>query len=338
MIDFAQLESVIRRDPGGRGLASYRDVEGRPLLAGQLERTVRGLKQAHARVLIVTGFAIITDDGVRAETDGPPGAIHLAAMLQACGCEVSFAADRYASPLLRAGLSDAGIIAEMIEFPIDSSREVAEERVTSWSQEFVTSERFSAVVSIEHVGPSHTAESVTAEERAEFESLVPPEHRNVCHNMRGVNIDEVTAPLHLIFEPYRNAFVFGPPPPVTIGIIDGGNEIGSGAIPWSTLRSAIAQGPGAITACRIPTKATIISGVSNWGAYALGAAVAASCGQRAAVETWTSEKQRRLIEAIVRDGGAVDGVTKRREATVDGLPLDEYLDVFEDVRRICLAG
>jgi hypothetical protein len=68
----------------------------------------------------------------------------------------------------------------------------------------------------------------------------------------------------------------------------------------------------------------------------LGAAVAVLRGQRDAVERWTAEHQRKLIEAMVEQGGAVDGVTKRREPTVDGLSMPEYLGVFEEIRRIVL--
>jgi hypothetical protein len=48
--------------------------------------------------------------------------------------------------------------------------------------------------------------------------------------------------------------------------------------------------------------------------------------------SWTAADEGRLIETIVRDTGAVDGVTKRNAATVDGLPLDEYLQVLIELR------
>ena len=34
------------------------------------------------------------------------------------------------------------------------------------------------------------------------------------------------------------------------------------------------------------------------------------------------------------EGGAVDGVTGRHEATVDGLPLETYLQVYAGIREI----
>ena len=47
------------------------------------------------------------------------------------------------------------------------------------------------------------------------------------------------------------------------------------------------------------------------------------------------EAVRHLIECLVSEGGAVDGVTRQRQATVDGLSLDEYLQVLREIRRLC---
>src|SRR4051812_7114561 len=114
----SELESVIRRDPGRRGLASYRDAAGRTLLAGHLESAARDLLEHGGRVLIVTGFAIRANDGVRAETDGPPGAIYLAAMLRAAGIAVAIATDGVGAPVVLAGLIAAGLPTNLlIEFP-----------------------------------------------------------------------------------------------------------------------------------------------------------------------------------------------------------------------------
>jgi cytochrome c551/c552 len=314
-LDWQKLEAAIRRDPARRGLASYA-VDGRsPLLPGELQRAARELAESGSLVLIVTGFCVVMPEGVTAETDGPPGAIYLAAMLRAAGIESRIATDRYGAPLVRAGLAAAELASDaLIESGAGS---------------------YSHVVAIERVGPSHTAESIAAQYPgdadmlAEFMRLVPAVDRDVCHNMRGISIDAHTDPLHRLFENTSAT---------TIGIVDGGNEIGCGKIPWDVLCRAVAQGSGAQIACRIATTHTIVAGVSNWGAYALGAAVAALRGNHAAVAAWTAEKQRALIEAMVARGGAVDGLTKRREATIDGLVLDEYLAVFDEIRNLALTS
>ena len=316
-IDWTRLEQVIRRDPGKRGLASYVVDDGRALLTGELQNAAKSLAARGSRVLIVTGFCIVLPDGTTtAETDGPPGAIYLAAMLRAAGIDAVIATDDLGGPLVRAGLAAMQLPRALL---VDAE-----------------SADYSHLIAIERVGPSHTTASIAAmygaesSMTAEFKNLIAEHDRGVCRNMRGVSLDAYTAPLHRLFE---NA----PVTTTTIGIVDGGNEIGCGKIPWDVLRRAVAQGSGAQIACRVETNYSILAGVSNWGGYALGAAVAALRGHRDAVEAWTVDKQRSLIEAMVRDGGAVDGVTKHREATVDGLPLDEYLAVFDEIRRIALG-
>lgn len=340
MLDWPQLDQVIRRDPARRGLASYVDDQRRPLLLDQVKPAARDLAEHGRHVLLVTGFSVTTDVGVTAETDGPPGTIYLAAMLRAAGIDALIATDAYAAPLLRAGLAAARLPSDLLTvFAQTSNNAAARAEVLAWRERRGDgSIPFSHLVAIERVGPSHTAESIASQyglddaRRAQFERLVPPEERDVCHNMRGVSIDGATAPLHVLFEE--------PPPtdrrprPRTIGIVDGGNEIGCGSIPWDVLQRATAQGAGATIACRIKTHHTILAGISNWGAYALGASVAMLCENRDTVKNWTADKQRSVIRAIVEVGCGVDGITKRREPTVDGLPLADYLAVFDEVRRI----
>jgi D-glutamate cyclase len=338
MIDFAQLEATIRRDPGDRGLASFRDGEGRLLCARHLEKSAKDLlrdEKSDRRVLIATGFCILTDDGPAAETDGPPGAIYLVDRLRQARIDVVVATDRYAMPLLRAGFEAAGLTPPLLlEFPVGADRREAEEAAYSFRRQILFERPFTDLIAIERVGPSYDSDRLFGDELEAFLSVVGEEHRGVCHNMRGVSLDRYTAPLHILFEDPPGMFRFGRHPPPSIGIVDGGNEIGCGRIPWSVLRQAIKQGPAERTACCVETDATIVAGVSNWGAYGLAAALAAMTGGRDAVETWTADRLRSVIEAMVREAGAVDGVTKRREATVDGLPLEVELGMLDEIHAI----
>lgn len=344
MFDWDELEAVIRRDPGGRGLASFNDG-GVPLLSGGLRAAALDLAEARGPAVIVTGFAIrkAGHDHWRkpnAETDGPPGSIFLAAMLDRCGITATLATDQVGAPVLKEGLDEVALGDVLLVVAPSIENDAAGRRLlNNWRRSLSAKDVTpSYLIAIERVGPSHTLDSVESASRAEFEQLVPPAERDVCHNMRGVSLDDVTAPFHVLFE--SNEPQDGPMP-TTIGILDGGNEIGSGNIPWNVLRRAIAQGAAskdyaAVLPCRIRTDHAIVAGVSNWGAYALGAAVAVLRGRRDAVENWTAEYQCKLIHAMVEQGGAVDGVTKRREATVDGLAMSDYLGVFEEIRRIVL--
>jgi hypothetical protein len=329
-----ELERIIRRDPGGRGVCSYLDG-GRPLGFGRLRAAAEDLALTAKAVAIVTGFCIVDADPAAAETDGPPGALFLARALDAVGVRVVLVSDAYGLPLLEAGRKALRLDrVELRQMPLTDER-----AAESWTNEFWNTGLGSDLggdlthlIAIERAGPSHTLASLgdqnTDDEMlARFEREVPQEHRGVCHNMRGLDITSVNAPTHLLFESAtgRRQQVR------TIGIGDGGNEIGMGSFPWRTLVEAIARGPAALLPCRIGTDHAIVAGVSNWGAYALALAV---CRIRDApgAANWAARDEGQLIEALVRDGGAVDGVTKRREATVDGLPLEEYLQVLRDLR------
>lgn len=325
-IDFAKLENIARRDPADRGLASNR-VGGELLAIDGLQRAARELAARARRVAIVTGFCVAHADPPAAETDGPPGALFLARALEALAVEAVLVADRAALPLVEFGCRRWSLAARAIEGDAAA--------IDAYS--FLHDGEFTHLISIETVGPSHTLASVAAQHRygppsvERFEREVPDEHRNVCHNMRGRPIDEYSAPLYRLFEAAPTAGV------TTIGIGDGGNEIGMGALAWEALREALPGDQVGRIICRIATDHLVLAGVSDWGGYALAIALAALHGRPELIRDWTTGDQRELIEGMVREAGAVDGATGRREATVDGLPLDQYLAVLDEMRAILRA-
>jgi hypothetical protein len=191
-------------------------------------------------------------------------------------------------------------------------------------------------LAIERPGPSHTLESLLTQYRdgaapaERFTTLVPPQHRNIAHNMRGESIQEHTAPVDRLFDWIaRNEL-----PITSIGIGDGGNEIGMGSYAWEILAEAVGTDPAPRIVCRTATDHTLIAGVSNWAGYALALAVARLRDATALGRSWNAAVQRDLIEGLVRETPAVDGMTRRREATVDGLPLEEYLRPLAAMRSL----
>lgn len=300
---------------------------------------------------IVTGFPIVDGMSVAAETDGPPGALYLARALLALGVEVTLISDAYAVPLLEAGCDQWRLPRSTIrEFPFEVGDPTSAARVSyasrynvrsnDWIEAFLASpfgQRLTHVVAIERPGPSHTVESLGSQPRAGdipselFECEVPPQERDVCHNIRGIHINGYTAKTHRLFEVIAERKL----PITTIGMADGGNELGMGSVPWEVLREAIALGPSGRVACRIAADHTILAGVSNWAAYAVATTLCLLADQPALARPWGIEPQRALIETLVREGGAVDGVSRRREATVDGLPLETYLQILAGVRQLC---
>jgi D-glutamate cyclase len=262
--------------------------------------------------------------------------LFLARALVALGIDVVLIGDRYVMPLIECGTALWGMErpqCELVEMPLgERSRRNA---VENWVDRFIDGQiarGLSHLIAIERAGPSHTVRSVAEREgdevAARFASETPPEHRDAHHNMRGKVIDDYTARAHFLFERVAERGL----KVSTIGIGDGGNEIGMGRFRWSVLCEAIGIGPAAHTACRIATDHTIVAGVSNWGGYALALGVAMLRGRGDLAEHWNVESERTLIEKMVA-AGAVDGVLKQRIASVDGLSLEEYLAVLEALRE-----
>lgn len=279
------------------------------------------------RVWILTGFYIPKGTPSAAETDGPPGAAFLARALQLSGIDVSLITDRRCAATVRAAAKAYGLDPGCVLIGPDSADAVA-----GWTSTAVTetsARPLTHLVSVERVGPAQTpatwSDVVLAEQ---FRAEVAEADWNCCHNMRGERIDDFTAPLHGVVE-----WIARHRPGVrTIGIGDGGNEIGMGALPYRELRRRLAEPVAACLPCRIPTDWTILAGVSNWGAMALAAGVCWKLGTLAVLHSCDAAQETARLQTIVRDGPAVDGVTRQQQATVDGLSLSEYLEPWQTLR------
>jgi hypothetical protein len=148
-------------------------------------------------------------------------------------------------------------------------------------------------------------------------------------NMRGLDISSYTAPLDELF----TAGLWE-----TIAIGDGGNEIGMGSLP----RELIAQhvDHGETIACVTPARHLIVAGVSNWGAYGLiGALAALRPDWRERLLACLDEKlDQAVLEATVKNGPAVDGVSRLRTMTVDNLDMTIHHSKLREIRALVQAG
>ena len=148
-------------------------------------------------------------------------------------------------------------------------------------------------------------------------------------NMRGLDISSYTAPLDELF-------TAGPWETIAIG--DGGNEIGMGSLP----RELIAQhvDHGETIACVTPARHLIVAGVSNWGAYGLiGALAALRPNWRERLLACLDEKlDQAVLEATVKNGPAVDGVSRLRAITVDNLDVTVHHSKLREIRALVQAG
>ncbi len=139
------------------------------------------------------------------------------------------------------------------------------------------------------------------------------------YNMRGEEITALVEPLDRLF---MEAELSGA---LTIGIGDGGNEVGMGRV-FRGVARAIEN--GSKIASVVLTDYVVVSGVSNWGAYGLVGALSVLSGQDLLP---SGDEIRETLGRLVM-AGAVDGLSGKPELKVDGLELEHTLELVEEIR------
>ena len=305
-LSFDAVDHLLALDPGARGIENF-------FQPGGARRAAEALQRAR-RALITTGFVVAAGT---AETDGPPGAAVLGRALRRLGVDVAYVTDDVTAPVLAATLDALGEPADVTRYAAgtDAARIVADARPTH-------------LVAIERPGRADDG---------------------VYRNMRGDDVSAWNAPLDELFllaqrpgersrarldkatrgtsrprgprynNPRDNKTRLERTPSrvTTIGVGDGGNEIGMGNV-RARLRGAAALAKRIASVVRVDH--LVVAGVSNWGAYGIAAHLGRLAGRPL---LHTPDEERRIVGACV-SAGACDGVTRRREATVDGLSLDVH--------------
>jgi hypothetical protein len=319
------------RDPGGRGLAGIDPCEAPGAELG-LAGAARELAVHGRSIGIVTGFPILSAGGA-AETDGPPGALYLARACRALGMQVDFVCDPLICRAIEIGCEALGLDCGIVPFAADGPAGVAD----FWQRSLddCLGRGWSHLISVERPGPTHSLATLDAQPRvgqsphAEFLTAQADDEPGCCRNMRGDALDALAAPVWRLFERIRAE----KRPIATLGLIDGGNEIGAGSLPWETIARRVRQG-GRI-ACRVPTDSTLVAGVTDWAAYALSLATAAAADRLELAGDWSIAQQAVLIQQLVDEAKLVDGVSGAAADRVDGLKLNDYLGNLGDMRVAC---
>ncbi len=315
------IDQILALDPGGRGIATF-FRPGAALAAARTLRRARG-------VLIVTGFTVKPDTP---ETDGPPGAAVLGRALRILGARVRYVTDRVNAPIVTAALTALGEPPDMVVRGDDGDL----------AHDVLAAERPTHLVAIERPGRNRAGDylSMRGESVAAWNA---PLDALFMYRSRGAGSrrgwPETGAPRLFCCSGGRGAGSNRRRPekgarwrrPCTIGIGDGGNEIGMGVVRARLRR----LGPLATRiASVVGVDHLVVAGVSNWGGYG----VVASLSRLARRDLLhTPELERRLVEACVA-AGASDGVTRRREPTVDGLPIEVHGAVVELLRLAARSG
>jgi len=204
------------------------------------------------------------------ETDGPPGAVAVGRALAALGNGVTYVTDSLSYDVV-ASIADG---APVVNFPIVGHAESAE-----FAARLLAAERATSVVAIERPG-------LLAD--------------GTFRSYRGIDLSAFNAKTDYLFSPSV----------LSVGIGDGGNELGMGA-----LRDVIPGIEGLPPEpCVTAATQLIISSCSNWGAYGLVAALSLRAGRRLLPSVGQA---RAWLETIVA-AGAVEGMSGERKPWVDG--------------------
>jgi hypothetical protein len=263
---------------------------GRLVVRGAMAAAARSLARAE-RVVLVTGF--VARPTWAAETDGPSGTVVLGRALRRLGARVRYLADPPVAPLLAACLRALGEPRAVLAVPAApaAALEAARAQVAAF--------RPTHLVAVERPGRAVDGG---------------------YYNARGLSIADVNAPLDALF-------LERPAGAVTVGVGDGGNEIGMGRVRARVVRDVP---NGAKIASVVRTDHLVVSGTSNWGAWGVAAHLGLVTG-RALLHT--PKEEARLTRAMVR-AGAVDGLTGIARPSVDNLPLALHQAVLEMLREL----
>jgi hypothetical protein len=253
------------------------------------------------RVGLITGFYVPMGSPPAAETDGPVGAALLARGLTAVGVPCRLATDEPCRNACEVALAAA----VALDVPVDAIAIGAPlaPLMETWRASGITH-----AISIERCGRSADG---------------------APRNMRGLDIGSYTAPLD-------DLFAAGPWGTIAVG--DGGNEIGMGALPRALIAQYVAHGE--TIACVTPAQHLIVAGVSHWGAYALIGALATlrSDWRDQLLECLDEGLDRRVLEATLVNGPAVDGVSRRQTRTIDNLDLATHHEKLRAIRALAESG
>ncbi|MFC2008453.1 DUF4392 domain-containing protein [Chloroflexota bacterium] len=222
------------------------------------------------------------------ETDGPPGAVFIGRALESLDYSVTHVCDRYSSQALKGSVPADRII----EFPIAD-----EPSSQQYAHALLEELKPSVLVSIERGGMTRDGRYL---------------------NMRGVDFSQYNAKLDYLFTGHA----------ATVGIGDGGNEIGMGNLAQEIPQFDTLPDDPAVTC----VDKLVIASVSNWGGYGLIAALSLLVGKNLLPSVQEEED---MICRMV-DAGAVDGVSGNKIYAVDAFPLSENRQSLEALHAVLL--
>ena len=268
--------------------------------AAQLISSCR-LVDASKSVIIAAGFVVLTHQTPykgAPETDGPPGACFVAKALVDLGLSVVMLGDAASLGVARSILHRFDVLhldkVQTVEWPIG----IDDDATQSFASDVIASHSPALAISIEHPGTCSDGK---------------------LRDMKGNDITHVNAKIDALFHLM--------PANATIGIGDGGNELGFGSlakhIPSADTNRLISA--PCVTSCTH----LVLGKTSNYACFGLLACLGVLMDKIDAFIP-SAESNEIAVQCAV-DNGAIDGVTKSADASVDGLSLADQSDWLREL-------
>ena len=338
-----KINELITTDAGNRGM-KHLVVPGDLLSSAEILARVRNTSydaRTRPEIVILTGFPCCVDHTPPQETDG----LSSVAIAHACmnlGYNVTLITEECNESIFRAAVKNG--VDPTVFYPNPMHRDVPsqfQDKYANIKLYFVKSPSLSKEDKSKLKELVDSTDLIIACERA------GPSADGNCYTMSGINMTKkglIAPQLHNFVSDTRKQGSEGMRKFIAIG--DGGNELGMGKV-MDKVYEHIRDGKkiGAVNTLdgkNLAADSLIAASVSNWGAYAL---IAAAALVRAHdVKDWSyikrclpTEKSEKALMYRCVAAGCRDGVSGKKEATVDGMPLEKSMECLREIRKIALG-
>jgi len=257
-------------------------------------------------IILTTGF--ILPPNYIPESDGPSGAVALARALKiASKAKPIFITEEKTKEILLATLNAVDMQnMTILNFPLKL------EEAETEAEEILEKYNPSLIVAIEKPGRNDKGE---------------------YHTMKGINISAFHAKIEPLIEKANRQGI------LTIGIGDGGNEIGMGNI-----KGTVEEYVPYAKECQCPCEGGIAAeskvdllvtaSVSNWGAYGIEACIEAITGKEGILHS--PEIEENMLKSLF-EAGAVDGASGQKRPLVDGVPHRTHSTIISMLKTLISA-
>ena len=327
-----RIDQLIQLDVASRNVIHTiyplaRQHAGRPLAMLAAERLFQRVKPKEV-VFIATGWPDrphITPE--IAETDGPPGAAVLARALHiGLNCVPMVLIEEHLVDAMKIVLEATGLrvispeeamqaihssapihAAAVIGFPADKQKAIQK------AKELTDSYRPAALVVVEKGGMNE---------------------QETIHTSRGADTTEHMAKVDYLVKEFTKRGL------LTIGIGDGGNEIGMGSIA-DELKRVIPYGEKCLCGCgggivpSVPTDVLVAASISNWGAYGVAACLALLTKNPNVFHNETIEER---VLTRSADARLIDGITGYVMPSADGLDVSVHKAFVKLMKEVIVPG